>query len=236
MRPLGFSTGAIARNDFRKALRLLRQTRATAVELSALRQSELEPLIDGLGELDLSGYTHISVHLPSSIEAEFESHLLELLNNFQLDWLLITHPNVISQWDAWRRLGERVCIENMDKRKAGGQTAVDLLRVFEKLPDATFCFDLGHAYQVDPTMGEAVRILEELHGRLRQLHVSEVNSESRHDPISLDAQISFGIIVSLIPPDLPAILECRLSTINEIKAEMDLAARILSPSVQVAAD
>ena len=48
MRLIGFSTGALARNDFRRALQMLAERHVRAVELSALRQDELIPLVEVL--------------------------------------------------------------------------------------------------------------------------------------------------------------------------------------------
>jgi len=45
MRPLGFSTGALAKGDFRAGVEIQRSLGTTAVELSALRDSELPPLL-----------------------------------------------------------------------------------------------------------------------------------------------------------------------------------------------
>jgi hypothetical protein len=52
----GFSTGALALRDFRRALRLLRGVDADAVELSALRETELPDLMQAAGDLDLSQF------------------------------------------------------------------------------------------------------------------------------------------------------------------------------------
>jgi len=46
MRLVGFSTGALAFADFRRGLQMLRETGAKAVELSALRAAELDPLME----------------------------------------------------------------------------------------------------------------------------------------------------------------------------------------------
>lgn len=240
MRRLGFSTGALALGDFRSALRILASTNATAVELSALRQSEFEPLVSALSELRLDQYSHISVHLPSSVQPEFEALMFKLADHFPPEWPLITHPNIIGDWSEWRTLGNRVCIENMDKRKSIGQTRADLRRIFDKLPEATFCFDIGHAHQIDPTMGEAVLILEEFDKKLRQLHVSEVNSESKHDKISLEAARAFAIIVPLIPEEVPAILESRIPEGKDVSqhvvSEMELVGHLLTAPIEVAGD
>jgi hypothetical protein len=45
---------------------------ACAVELSALRQEELIPLVDELEHLDLSTFDYVSFHAPSSMERSFE--------------------------------------------------------------------------------------------------------------------------------------------------------------------
>jgi hypothetical protein len=46
MRPIGFSTGALAYEDFRRGLILTRAAGCHVIELSALRQAELFPLLD----------------------------------------------------------------------------------------------------------------------------------------------------------------------------------------------
>jgi hypothetical protein len=133
----------------------------------------------------------------------------------------------------------------MDKRKPVGQTRKQLLDIFQQLPDAGFCFDIGHAHQIDPTMCEAVMILREFAGKLRELHISEVNSNSKHDQISLEAERSFEIVASLIPKDVPAILESRVSVPNEslgdqvrqrVAYEVNLVELLLRVPVQIAAD
>lgn len=70
MTNVGFSTGAIALDDFRRALNSLATYRTQAIELSALRLKELRPLIEALPELDLAKYTYISVHVPSSFSRD----------------------------------------------------------------------------------------------------------------------------------------------------------------------
>ena len=59
MRPIGFSTGALAYSDFNLALQLLKEEPISCVELSALRWSEVEPLLSALSSLDLRRYTYV---------------------------------------------------------------------------------------------------------------------------------------------------------------------------------
>jgi hypothetical protein len=46
MRPIGFSTGALAKGDFRRGLDLQRRSGISAIELSALRDHELPHLLE----------------------------------------------------------------------------------------------------------------------------------------------------------------------------------------------
>jgi len=64
MRRIGFSTGALARGDFRSGI-ALQESRADAIELSALREAELDPLIGAIPDLPLKRFTFVSFHAPS---------------------------------------------------------------------------------------------------------------------------------------------------------------------------
>ena len=184
MRPLGFSTGALAYADFREALRMLDQKEVQAVELSALRQDELVPLLQAIPSLDLTGFDYVSIHAPSQFDANREAASWELIaGEAARGWPIVLHPDAIhnrcnSDFGLWRELGATICIENMDKRKPIGRSAQELARILAQLPDATFCFDIGHARQFDPTMTEAWLVLREFGSKLRQVHVSEVNTDS----------------------------------------------------------
>lgn len=77
-------------------------------------------------------------------------------------------------------------------------------------------------------------ILEEFKGRMRQIHVSEVNSASKHDLISLEARKAFSIVSHLIPESLPAVLESRWKTgptPEEVQCEIDIAGDLLRSTV-----
>jgi hypothetical protein len=223
VRSIGFSTGALARGDFRAALDMLAGTNCNTVELSALRQEELAPLVEHLDQLNLEQFNYVAFHATSSMEPGFEPAALKLLERVALrGWLIIVHPNAIYTPDAWARLGNQLCIENMDKRKPVGQTANDLARIFKSFPDASFCFDIGHARQVDPTMSEAAAILQCFSGRIQQIHVSEVNTQSKHDALSVESVLAFRKVAHVIPPDVPFILESKVEE-SEIAEEIQNA-------------
>ena len=234
MRTIGFSTGALARDDFRQALQMLADKPVNAIELSALRQVELVPLVEQLRDLDLRRYAYISFHAPSSIDLASEREVLRLLDHVAaLEWPIVVHPDAMHTLPNWAHFGNLLSIENMDKRKPIGQTASDLGRIFESLPEASFCFDIGHARQVDPTMSEATAILQEFGSRLRQLHVSEVNTQSKHDPLSLQSILAFHRVSHLVSPEIPIILESRVGA-EEIVEEVNKAIEALSIETELA--
>lgn len=216
----GFSTGAIAKSDFRKALQMLQDSDTNAIELSALRESEITSLVDSLSNLQLSKYVYISIHAPSRLVNMSEVQLVDLLHQvIAKGYPVIVHPDIIVDFNLWASLGSFLCVENMDKRKKSGRSFVDLTHIFSRLPEASFCFDIAHAAQVDPSMTEAYLMLSKLSNRLKEVHISSVNSQSIHEPITLDSLIAFSKVVHLIPKDVPIIFESPVSE-EQIDLEM----------------
>lgn len=227
MRPIGFSTGALAYADFRQGLAMVSSKGLASIELSALRQNELVPLLASLPTLDLSGFEYVSIHAPSQFEAAWEEELCERLRvEAWRGWPIVVHPDAINDFGLWRELGTLVCVENMDKRKPIGRTTSELAMIFEELPTAKFCFDIGHARQIDLTMTEAYLILREFGSRLTQVHVSEVNTRSKHDPLSYSSILAFQEVARLIPAHIPLILETPVAE-EEMESEISKAREAL---------
>jgi sugar phosphate isomerase/epimerase len=229
---IGFSTGAIAKGDFQSALARLRLFNVSVVELSALRLEELDSLIDSLPGLNLDSFDFVSLHAPSGFSVVYERHVLDRLRAVVDQGIpVVVHPDVISTPRDWDALGSMLLIENMDKRKSVGRTARDLALLFSQFPDAGLCFDIGHARQVDPTMTEAQLILETFSERLREVHVSEVNTSSRHDPLSFYAICAFRSVSALIPDSVPIVLETLIDQgQSDILTEIDKAQKALTPA------
>jgi hypothetical protein len=126
----GFSTGALAKGDFRAALAMLEAHELDGVEVSALRMSELPALVAALPTLPLARYAgRVSVHAPSKFTKDEEPAVAELLSATAKDVAgIVVHAEAI--WDAavWRPLGDKVLVENADGRKRTGRTA-DAARV-----------------------------------------------------------------------------------------------------------
>lgn len=219
MRLIGFSTGAVAYSDFQRALELLSSEPVNCVELSALRLHEVGPLLESVRTLELRRYKYVSFHAPSKFSADEERPLVEDLSRLPPEWPIILHPDVIHDFALWRPFGSRLAIENMDRRKPVGRTVEELRPIFDELPNATMCFDIGHARQCDTSMTEAYKLLKTFQNRLKQIHVSEVNTSSQHDPISYAAKLAFQEVASLIPLGIPMIIESRVAQ-SEINQEI----------------
>ncbi len=216
-RKIGFSTGSIALDDVVRGLDIAAQAQVKAIELSALREKELDPLLESLPQLEnrLKAFDYISFHAPSYIIEMSEAELvLKLQQVAERNWAIVIHPDLINDFSLWKQLGRAVCIENMDKRKIIGRTATQLLNFFEELPEATFCFDIGHARQVDPTMQEAESFLQLFQDRLQQIHMSYVNSQSRHERLNFESIMAYQRMASWIDESVPIILETPVEKSN----------------------
>ncbi|MEO8382379.1 MAG: hypothetical protein ABI779_22150, partial [Acidobacteriota bacterium] len=190
------------------------------MELSALRDHELPTLVDAVPSLDLAAFTYVSFHAPSKLQTLDEQTVFELLLRLPEPWPIVVHPEILRTPSLWRRLGGRLCIENMDVRKTAGRTPGELRALFEVYPDASFCLDLGHARQIDPTMASALQMLRDLGGRLRQLHVSDVGPRGEHLPLGATARSSFAHVAHRVPGHCPLIIESIIPP-EAIERELD---------------
>ncbi len=223
MRYFGYSTGAIAKGDIAAALACLEETPAQAVEFSALRVAELQPILEYLTHQDVSHFQYCSFHVPSRFDPDEELAIVRALAPLVArKWPIIVHPDTIHRWDLWRCFGSQLLIENMDQRKTTGRTADELSRVFVQLPEASLCLDLGHLRQLDPTMVEAYRIIQRHGQRIRQLHLSDVDSSSKHHPLNIPALTCFIRVAPLLNPTAPVILESPVAC-SEVSDQLMMA-------------
>lgn len=223
MRPIGFSTGALAKGDFSLGLSLQRHVRGiTAIELSALREHELPTLVAAVAKLDVAQrFDYVSFHAPSRLRDLTERAVLDMLLSLPERWPIIVHPEIILTPALWTALGSRLCLENMDNRKTAGRTVAELQALFSTLPEATFCLDVGHARQIDPTMTSAILMLRHFGQRLRQVHVSDVGPRGEHCSVGVLASLAFSRLAAHIPDTCPLIIE---SIIESSLIEQELMA------------
>ncbi len=208
---IGFSTGALERGNYRAALNWLRNNNVHNVELSALRLEELEPLVADLDSLQTQWFSYVSFHAPSSFPEEAESRVVDLLQRVvKRGWNIIVHPDVIRKPELWRKFGRSLLLENMDRRKSVARTADELAKWFVALPEARLCLDVAHARQLDTTMILLTDILEKFQDRLGELHISELDSHCRHQPMSASSVADYKRFAGNLSPGLPVIIEAML--------------------------
>lgn len=188
MRKYGISTGTIS-HDFMQAFTLFHDLAEVgyikAVELSALRMHELWPLLKLLTgmcgpPLDLRPFEHVSVHAPTKFSAEEERELAAVLQVLVPPHIpVVVHAEDISVPARGEGLGDRLYIENADRRKITGKFCRSFEELFTALPKAKLCFDIAHAYNVDCSMHEALRFVNMFRDRIAEVHVSGI-TEDRH--------------------------------------------------------
>ena len=184
--PVGASTGYMAdlRGEWEPMVEEACQVSSFAVELAALSEPELGPLIDYLDTLPALPFRYLSVHAPSKQRAMSEQEFVDALAELPafVDAIVI-HPDQIEDPAPYRRLGARLVVENMDIRKASGRDGDELEQVFAELPEAGFCFDVAHAWSVDPEMEVAADLLDRFAPRLRHVHLSSMDEHQSHEPL-----------------------------------------------------
>jgi hypothetical protein len=221
MNRIGVSTGAIAKGDYLRALHILDEMNISTIEISALRERELIPLVNSLEGISTEKYKKICFHTPGKLENLTEIQLLNVLEPvIDKGWPIIAHPDIITNYKLWNKLGAQLCIENMDARKHTGRDVNELKQIFNVLPSASLCFDIGHARQIDRTMHTGVMIVHEFKERIKVIHYSEVDMTGAHKRASVMAMLAFQPVFELLPKEPPIIIESPVdnqSLITEIK-------------------
>jgi hypothetical protein len=235
MDSIGFSTGSVARSNLARAVRVLHPHECGAIELSALRTHELGPLVRAISHLRLDGYEHVSVHAPSAFTAAEEPGIAaELLPLARRGWLVVLHPDTIHDPRLWAPFGDRLALENMDRRKPVGRTVREMRPVFARLPQASFCFDVAHAWQVDPSLRGATDMLDAFGDRLAEVHLSELDDQSRHVRLSPTGIEAYQAVADRIPLHVPVIIEAPVQP-HEIADELEASMVALGRLVLCAA-
>ncbi|MEM8947493.1 MAG: TIM barrel protein [Planctomycetota bacterium] len=176
---------------------------------------------------DFHDVEHISFHAPSNIPDGKEAEVVEtLMNRVPESWAIVVHPDVIEDFALWKRLDSRLCIENMDQRKKTGRTLPELKEIFKKVPNARFCFDIGHCHQVDPTMTESIRLLVEFRDRLALAHVSEVDYRSHHVPVTYATFSAFQYVSEFLRESCPLVIESVMFSDEDDDGDREIMKRI----------
>jgi hypothetical protein len=183
-----------------------------------------------LPELDLGGYSYVSVHVPSGFKSLTEADVAARLRPC-IDREIVIHPDAVRDPKCWASFGSLLCIENMDKRKRTGRTVDELETFFSMFPDATFCLDIAHARQIDSTMDEARLMLRRFSGRLRQVHISEIDGQGHHHGLSWGTILASRTVAGLIGQEVPIIIESQIPE-KDIGREIEAVERALTPATK----
>ncbi|MDA8067527.1 MAG: TIM barrel protein [Actinomycetota bacterium] len=207
--PMGVSTG-IFKQERGAWPQLVAQASGIStyvVELSALSGDELPGLLAYLRGQPRLPFRYVSVHAPAKDfdEQTVVGQLAELPFEVRA---IVVHPDAMLDPGSYRTLGTRLVIENMDDRKHAGRTVDELQPVFDDLPDAGFCFDVAHAWSVDPSMQLAHELLDQFRTRLRHVHLSSLGSDGHHIPLRAEDEQLFGEVLQRCR-DVPWVLEAR---------------------------
>lgn len=178
-----------------------------AVELTALDEEELPGLLDFLSSGTSLPFRYLSVHGPSKGRRMSERELVARLGEVPASVdAIVLHPDQIADPPLYEPLSARLVIENMDARKSTGRDGDELEPLFAALPAAGFCFDVAHAWTIDPTMEVGNDLLSRFASRLRHVHVSSISADLAHVPLSADQEALFEPLLSRCR-DVPWILE-----------------------------
>src|SRR5437660_7825493 len=123
----------------------------------------------------------------------------------------------------------------MDKRNPVVRTVEELSEAFERLPEARFCFDYGHARQMDHTMSQAALLLLTFGDRLQQIHFSDVDTANRHRPLNFPALVAFARLRNIPVPIVPVILETQVSP-SEAMYQLQIAKAFFSNAADFVLD
>ncbi len=205
--PVGASTGFLRdAGDWPAQVRAAIAVSPFAAELAALSAGEFDTLEAWLHTLPPLPFRYLSVHAPTKdLDGDEAALVVRLAALPAVVRAIVVHPDVMEDPRAYTRVGSRLVVENMDDRKAFGQTADDLTSVFAVLPEAGLCLDVAHVSAVDPSMDLAHELLDRFGPRLRQLHVSSL-VEGEHAPLTEhDAERFREVLRRCV--DVPWILE-----------------------------
>lgn len=196
--PVGASTGYMQnlRGDWTAQVEEAWRVSSFAIELSALSESELPSLAGYLRQTPSLPFRYISIHGPSKGRQMGEEELVTSLAQFsRLADGVVMHPDTMDDLRLYRPLGHKLLLENMDSRKPDGRTPEELQRAFAELPEAGFCFDIAHAWSIDPSMAVASELLDRFSSRLRHVHLSSLSEDLHHVSLSDEDEELFSPIL-----------------------------------------
>lgn len=223
----GFSTGALYKADIapisKQAITVMRELGCSAIELGC-NQPERMKFLKDIEPADLAGFEYVSLHTPAiSILGGADQGTRNLLGAIQAAHerlnlsAVVVHPDQVSDWSVFKHYSFPLAIENMDNRKAWGQTAADLRTLFAE-HDFKMVLDLNHCHVNDATMNLAKELYSAFKERIVESHLSG----HHHDlHASLYSTQQRAILEAIPTSDLPIILEGSADDASDLAKEYD---------------
>ena len=214
---IGFPSGALAGVGPVEALLIFRDNGISSPEIHARYPGDV------LFSMGRELFGDASIYLPSTFHTDEQEALILAREAVGHGYhRLIIHPYVIKTPRLWQELGPALVFENMDFRSPGFMAVADMQQIFKRLPEASFCLDVGHTYSWDHT--EAARLIEALSDRLVCVHYSEVNrTNGDHlSAVSDEVMRSHAEYMKLLSKPVAVVLEVDGCTLPQL---LDLRAR-----------
>ena len=183
---IGFTSGELDMDNIDNAAKIALESGLDTIELSCLKIPELHNALRRFKNIEFDKFKHISFHCPSHVTEYEEEYIFMVVKEFikRHDWNIVVHPYIVHRYDLWRTLGNKILIENMYNKYKIWHTADQLQVLFNELPEASFCLDIGHVKQVDYTLNEMKTLCTVFKDRLKEIHVSEVEVNGHHAPLN----------------------------------------------------
>ena len=225
---LGFATGLMRHLPTQDAIEFIQKTGCEAVEVNFPKDYNERDWISEIPTSALDSFKRVSVHLPKiPAEGEYGQYAdndgtevvfgmykrLKTLRNIDA---VIVHPNMVSDFDVLPRFGQKVLLENLDKRNTRYTRPEDFRELFSDSSPFGMILDLNHVFTHDPSMRRAKEFYDAYGDRVGEIHLSGFTE--LHEPLFRTKQDE--IIYSIQDFSTPIILEGTMKP-EELSLEME---------------
>jgi hypothetical protein len=171
--PLGIASGCIGTTNLSRS-RSIAESYGFCYAQAHFKDFILSPL---------SGLDHPKVSIHSTYFSDPIKELAQITALNALQKPVVVHPREDLTLD-WNKLGPNLILENLDGRSTYGNTVATLKHAFKRFPKARWCFDIGHAFHVDPSGLLPQKLIDTFGDKLQQIHLSHLASDATHIPIT----------------------------------------------------
>jgi sugar phosphate isomerase/epimerase len=195
---------------------------ANAIELNCRNEGEMDYLL--INNLDLSGFSFISMHTPQYAYDNDENSKrmlakMELLTKKYNIKNIVVHSDLVLNWEIFAKYENiPISIENMDHRKKSGKTIEDIKAVLDKY-NFKLTVDLQHCFVNDNSLQLAADFQEKFKDKIVEYHISGTDDDSMHYPLFKTEQDE--IIKALKDKNIPIIIESTFDEIGDHEKELE---------------